>query len=155
MGDFRARARGRHECDLPEGKGVVKLDAKQALLSRVLDGLEEPITPAEARAVKDAVAALPADGLLSVTDASLDALDLRPAVEAAFVFQLLARLHPKEVRAQAYAADTLAGVMRAILTGDASSSRAEALARAPAFVDAFFARLSGAGVERSPLSRLA
>lgn len=100
---------------------------RQELIGRVLEGLEGRIDPAQADVVRQAVAGLPRDAF--VTTAAIDALGLPDALEATLIFELLLRAHPDEVKSQAYAATTLAGVFQAVM--DAS----------PAVVDGFFDRL--------------
>lgn len=114
-------------------------------LLRLVDGLSQPIAQEAAQAVHATVRSLPAGAL--VTQEAISSLGLSPGVEAALVFQLLAQRYPQQVKGAVYSAQTLSGVLVAVLGGASEADRQRVSAAPPAFVAQFLDRLLTANPE--------
>lgn len=111
---------------------------RQYLLG-LIDGLAQPIAKEAAQAVHATVRSLPPGAL--VTQEAIASLGLAPGVEAALVFQLLAQRYPEEVKGAVYSAQTLSGVLLAVLGGASDADRQRVSSAPPAFVAQFLDRL--------------
>lgn len=133
---------------------AVKRNAQYLL--RLHDGLAQRITPAEAQAVERTVRSVKNPELLGL--GAIEGLGLAPHLEAALVFQLLARRYPDQVKAAVYSAHTLSGVFMTLLGARPDANPKGAVQKAPEFLRAFVDQLhevrpesDGTGTSLGPL----
>ncbi len=122
---------------------------RKEFFGQLLVDLEEQVLPEQAKALKTAVDALPADAL--VTTSTIDALGLPANVRANFFLLLLKRAYPEQVRAQRGAAANMAELFKALLAGGKAEVEWDKL---PVYLDDFAQRVAAADAKTARTGKL-